>query len=161
VTYARMDGRDVLRYFQPNVFGDSGTDRALRPDYNPIGYEDFRKPSFDEWAPQYRRDGTTAVVPRAPIDAYGRWLHTPRWLLGIGTLLACLAVVAAVVLRRRFELEHRREAFLLLGGGLAVVVGATATSAFVLRYLMPALPLLWAGIALVLSDVLALRRRAA
>ncbi len=157
IRYARMVGHDVVRYFQPGVYGESGTDVTLMGEIQPMAPEPMRVPLVKAWAPRYNYDGKPNL-PDGVVNAYSRWLHTPRWLLGIGTLLAGLAIVASIALRRRFELEHRREAFLLLGSGLALVVGATATSAFVLRYLLPAVPLLWAGIALVLSDVLALRK---
>lgn len=157
VRYTRMIGHDVLRYFQPGVHGESGSDTVLMGEIQPIKPESFRLSTINAWAPRYRDDGKP-YLPDGAVDAYAQWVHTPRWLLGIGTLLAGIGIVASVALRRRFELEHRREAFLLLGAGLALVVGATATSEFVLRYLVPAIPLLWAGIALVLSDVLTLRR---
>ncbi|MDP2709972.1 MAG: phospholipid carrier-dependent glycosyltransferase [Solirubrobacteraceae bacterium] len=156
--YAQMVGADVLRYFRPGVHGESGSDVVLMGEHHPSPSDPARVPILQVWAPRYNHAGGPRL-PDGIVDAYAQTLHTPRWLLGIGTLLAGLATAAAIVLRRRFELEHRREAFLLLGSGLALVVGATATSEFVLRYLMPALPLLWAGIALVLADVLALRRR--
>jgi Dolichyl-phosphate-mannose-protein mannosyltransferase len=157
IRYARMVGHDVVRYFEPGVHGESGSDSVLAGEIQPLPPESFRARTINDWAPRYPENGQPRL-PNGLVDAYARWLHTPRWLLGIGTLLAGLMVVASVVLRRRFALEHRREAFLLLGAGLALVVGATATSEFVLRYLIPAIPLLWAGIGLVLADVLALRR---
>lgn len=153
--YARMVGHDVVRYFEPGAHGESGSDVVLMGERQPGPQGQMRNGVLGAWAPRY---DDKPNLPNGAVDAYARWLHTPRWLLGIGTLLAGVAIVASLALRRRFELEHRREAFLALGSGLALVIGATATSEFVLRYLMPALPLLWAGIALVLHDVLALRR---
>jgi Dolichyl-phosphate-mannose-protein mannosyltransferase len=158
--YARMVGHDVVRYFEPGVHGESGSDAVLMGEIQPLKPEPTRLATIKRWAPRYPVDGKPNL-PDGGVDAYAKWLHTPRWLLGIGTLLAGLAIVGSVALRRRLALEHRREAFLLLGAGIALVVGATATSEFVLRYLIPALPLLWGGIALVLSDVLTLRRDSA
>lgn len=155
IRYARMVGHDVVRYFVPGVHGESGSDVVLMGELQPGPQGPAREEVLRRWAPRY--DAKTNL-PDAVVDAYARWLHTPRWLLGIGTLLAALAIVASIALRGRFELEHRREAFLLLASGLALVVGATATSEFVLRYLIPAVPLLWAGVALVLTDVIALRK---
>ena len=155
--YGRMVGADVARYFLPGVHGESGSDSVLQGEIQPPPADPTHEQSYQRWAPRYDRAGGPRL-PEAAVDAYARWLHTPRWLLGIGTLLAGLAIAASVPLQGRVRLEHRREAFLLLGSGLALVVGATATSEFVLRYLIPALPLLWAGIALVLADMLALRR---
>lgn len=155
VRYARMISHDVLRYFEPGVYGVSGTDDVLQADHQPNTPETQRAGAFKLWAPSY---DTKVSLPRGMVDWYAKWLHTPRWLLGITVLLGGLLLTASIVLRRRFDLVHRREAFLFLGGGIALVVGATATSEFVLRYLMPALPLLWAGVAIVLADVIALRR---
>ncbi|MDX6690797.1 MAG: hypothetical protein QOG15_2254 [Solirubrobacteraceae bacterium] len=155
VRYARMVGHDVVRYFEPGVFGTSGTDDVLQADHQPNNPEPMRAVAFAQWAPSYDNQ---VSLPRGAVNWYARWLHTPRWLLGITVLLGSLLVFASIVLRRRFDLAHRREAFLFLGSGAALVIGATATSEFVLRYLMPAVPLLWTGVAIVLADVIALRR---
>jgi Dolichyl-phosphate-mannose-protein mannosyltransferase len=153
--YARMVGHDVVRYFEPGVYGISGTDDVLQADHQPNNPESIRASAFAAWAPSY---DTKVNLPRGVVDTYAKWLHTPRWLLGITVLLSGLLLTASILLRRRFDLAHRREAFLFLGAGVGLVVGATATSEFVLRYLMPAVPLLWVGVAIVLADVLALRR---
>jgi cobalamin biosynthesis protein CobD/CbiB len=78
---------------------------------------------------------TTAEVraPAGPLRLYGRVAHMPHPLVGITILVALVALVGT----RR----NRAELLLLLGVALAILVGSTATSAFVLRYAVPLYPL--------------------
>jgi hypothetical protein len=152
-TYTRMIGRDMLRYFTPGEKDPDGGDVAVTASVQPLKQDPIRIGSLNAWAPGYDdRPG----LPRGVVNAYGN-IHTPRPVLGLLSLLAAVILAVGIVLPGRSKLPRRREAFLLLGGGLVLVLGATATSAFVFRYLVPSLPLLWAGIALVASDLLDLR----
>jgi hypothetical protein len=153
-TYTRMIGRDMLRYFTPGEASPDGGDIAVTAKVQPLAQDPLRKSTLEEWASGY---DTRTGLPRGAVNAYGNVVHTPRPLLGVLSILAALVLAVAIVLPRRLALPRRREAFLLLGGGLVLVLGATMTSAFVFRYLVPSLPLLWAGIALVASDLLDLR----
>jgi Dolichyl-phosphate-mannose-protein mannosyltransferase len=152
-TYTRMIGRDVLRYFTPGEKDPDGGDVSVTASVQPLPQDPIRRGTLRAWAPGYDDEPD---LPRAAVNAYGN-LHTPRPLLGVLTLLAAVILAIGIVLPKRLKLPHRREAFLLLGGALALVIGATATSAFVFRYLVTCLPFLWAGMALVASDLLDLR----
>jgi hypothetical protein len=74
--------------------------------------------------------------------------------------IASILLALGVILPRWLDMPRRREAFLMLGGGLAMLVGATGTSDYALRYLIPTLPLLCVGITLVLEDFVDAVRRA-
>jgi hypothetical protein len=69
--------------------------------------------------------------------------------------LLVLAGVAGIALRG----PRRRETFLLLGVPLSLLVAATATSDFILRYLVPLVPLLVCGGVAGALDVFACRKR--
>jgi hypothetical protein len=145
--YAEIVTADFLRYFQPGVPSVGRTaDRALRLDA-PTG----RPPVAGAGRPP--RSGTLAYALRRYQDV----AHTPRWLLG-PLVLATLAVLLLAFARRfRPLLRRRAEAALFTGAGLAMLLGASATSGFILRYLIPAMPLLVCGGVLAVSDLVALR----
>ena len=73
-------------------------------------------------------------------------------------LLVALPLALAVVALRRRGARRLPEVALLSGSGVALIAGATLTSAFVVRYMVPALPLLAAGAALAVAELAALRR---
>jgi hypothetical protein len=58
-------------------------------------------------------------------------------------------------------MPHRREIWLLTGTSIAILIGATATSEFVLRYLVPVAPLLLAGGVAAIVDMTGLLRQRA
>src|SRR4029453_15545580 len=66
-----------------------------------------------------------------------------------------------VFTRGRMRMSHRREIWLLTGTSIAILIGATATSEFVLPYLVPVAPLLLAGGVAASVDVARLLRRRA
>ena len=95
--------------------------------------------------------------PAKRVRDYHQTVHTPRPLMG-GLALAALAallvsIVAALV--GRAPLPRRREVFLLSGAALAMLLGTAATSDFVLRYLIPVVPLLVCGGVAACADLLA------
>lgn len=87
------------------------------------------------------------------------WLTRAVPALHYGPVLALLVVatVAALIVglvgRNRHQLPQRQEAFLLTGMGLAMLLGATATSEFIVRYLVPSVPLLVCGGTLALAEL--------
>jgi hypothetical protein len=56
-----------------------------------------------------------------------------------------LALATAAIGRGRAPMPRSRETFLLTGAALAMLLGSAATSEFVLRYLIPVVPLLVCG----------------
>jgi hypothetical protein len=145
--YAGLVGADLLRYVEPGASTPGGSDSAITLPAAPGAV--FDPATRDQYFPDYR---PAASAPAGLARAYADVFHFPRPLLVV--LVAAPLVLLA--LRRG---AHLAEVLLLSGSGIALVVGATATSAFVIRYLVPALPLLIAGAALAVSDLVAQRPR--
>jgi hypothetical protein len=152
LVYTRMVGRDVIRYFDPTDDSETGIlDLPMLPAPVPPTHVATSERLLHDFEPTKR-------APAGLLGAYAHVIHLPRPLLGVLSLVAALLLAAALIGGRRFALGHRSEALLLLGGGLSLLVGATATSDFVLRYMLPGIPILLCGIVLVLKDAAALRR---
>ncbi len=99
--------------------------------------------------------------PAKRVRDYHEVAHTPRPVMGALALAAVAALLASAVaaLLRRAPLPRRREVFLLSGAALAMLLGSAATSDFVLRYLIPVVPLLVCGGVAACADLLALAAR--
>ena len=80
-------------------------------------------------------------------------LHTPRWLMAIFAVCALAATVMAVARRGRTNTGNTAEAAFLVGAGLLILLGSAATSGFVLRYLIPEVPLLVCGGVLAIHEL--------
>ena len=145
--YAEMVADDVLRYFQPGVMSVGNSDEGLKLAL-PV--------SGQPLAPGQRGSNTTPARPGTlayQLRRYQDLIHTPRWLLGPLAIAALLAVVLAAFRRNRAVMAHGREVMLLAGAGLAMLVGSVATSEFIVRYLIPFVPLLISGGILALTDL--------
>jgi dolichyl-phosphate-mannose-protein mannosyltransferase len=139
--YARAVSSDFLRYFYPGRMSRGNSDLALTlPESGRIvrSNELIRDRYFPAYEPQVHE-------PAALVRSYQQRLHTPRWLMGVLALAALLALAAAAIVRGRVPMLHSRETFLLTGAALAMLLGSAATSEFVLRYLIPAVPLILGG----------------
>jgi hypothetical protein len=157
LTYARMVASDFLRYFEPGVESRYISDSALSlPASGALMQLD----------PRVKRAFFPQVVsrvhePAGLVRAYHRVVHTPRWLLGCLMVLVTFGLLLPVFTRGRMRMPHRREIWLLTGTAIAILIGATATSEFVLRYLVPVAPLILAGGVAASVDVARLLRRRA
>jgi hypothetical protein len=154
VRYARAVASDFLRYFNPGRMSRGNSDLALiLPEEGRIvrRNEMIRDRYFPTYQPQVHE-------PAAFVRSYQHRLHTPRWLMAALALAALLALAAAAVGRARAPMLHRRETFLLTGAALAMLLGSAATSEFVLRYLIPAVPLLVCGGVAACADLVELVR---
>jgi Dolichyl-phosphate-mannose-protein mannosyltransferase len=128
--YAELVASDFSRFFQPGVM-----------------------------SPGVRSDELLLLPGRERLmRRYEDGLHTPRWLLGpLG--VAALAALLLAAFPSRFPIPHRGEIFLLMGSALAMLLGAAATNGFIVRYLVPTVPLILSAGALAVNDLLALRTR--
>ena len=79
--------------------------------------------------------------------------------MGLFGAIGLIALVLAAALRNRVHFVHHRETFLLTGSALAMLLGSTATSEFIVRYLIPTVPLLTCGGILALMDLARAVRR--
>ncbi|MEA2398045.1 MAG: hypothetical protein QOK25_1601 [Thermoleophilaceae bacterium] len=147
LAYAELVSRDLLHYFELNALA-TPSDHVMTLRGQPATAGPFFNSAVAaRYFPGFRpRAHTYASAARAYVSA----IHFPGPLLAL-LLLAPLALIP-LRLRGR-QLRHAAEVFLLTGGAAAMLVGATATSAFVVRYLMPTLPLFLAGAALALADL--------
>jgi hypothetical protein len=139
--YAREVASDFLRYFYPGQMSQGNSDLALTlPESGRI----VRRNELirDRYFPDY---DAQVHAPAGLMRGYQQLLHTPRWLMGMLSLAALIALLTAAVGGRRAPMPRRRETFLLAGAALMMLLGSAATSEFILRYLIPAVPLLVCG----------------
>jgi hypothetical protein len=150
--YARIVVSDFLRYFRPGVMSRGNSDLALiLPERGRLvrRNEQIR----DRYFPDYRPE---VQPPAALMRGYQDRIHTPRWLVGMLAVASLVVLLLAGVAWRRVSLPHRREVFLLTGSALTMLLGSAATSEFVLRYLVPVVPLLVCGGLIASLDLAAL-----
>jgi hypothetical protein len=151
-TYTQMVGRDVLRYFDPTDQSETGV-LMLKDLPTPIPPDHLvmQQGSMPGYHPT-RRAAAGLLSDWSRVD------YAVRPVLGLFGALALGFTLVGIVGGRWVAVPRRREEFLFLGAGWLLVVGATATSAFVLRYMLPAVPLLIIGIAFALDDAISLSR---
>jgi hypothetical protein len=155
--YAQLVWDDFVRFFTPGARARGNSDLAVAlPQFGRLVRRN--EIARDRWFPGF----VPHVQPPAKrVRDYHQRVHVPRPLMG-ALALAALAELAlgavALALRRRLP-PRRREVFLLAGAALAMLLGTAATSEFVLRYLIPAVPLLVCGGVAAAADVTALAAR--
>jgi hypothetical protein len=141
--YAELVWEDFLRYFTPAAHSRGNSDLAVAlPQFGRIVRRN--EIARDRWFPGF----VPHVHPPAKrVRDYHERVHVPRPLIGALAIAALLqlAIAAAAFALRRPPPPRRREVFLLAGAGLAMLLGTAATSEFVLRYLIPVVPLLVCG----------------
>jgi hypothetical protein len=153
LAYARIVSRDFAKYFEPGVGSGGDSDAAIslpahpRKD-PPMINERVRAEYFPGYQPDLHAGAAGA-------RRYQVVAHTPRALIALCVLATLAALIAAAFRRKRYGLDRWPEAFLLTGMGVAMLVGSVATSAFIVRYLVPTVPLIVCGGALALADLLA------
>ena len=141
--YGNLVWDDFTKYFDADAVSRGNSDLAVQlPQFGRlVGNNEVAR---DRWFPGF----VPHVQPPAKrVRAYHRAVHTPRPVMGALALaaVAALLVSGVAALLRRTPLPRRREVFLLSGAALAMLLGTAATSEFVLRYLIPVVPLLVCG----------------
>jgi 4-amino-4-deoxy-L-arabinose transferase-like glycosyltransferase len=142
LAYATTAAADFLRFFDPTASAYSDPDGATVtfPSAPLTGW--LSAPVRNRYLPHY--------IPRVhwPAPAllqYQRYCPDPRLVLGGLTVFAFLALLAPILTLGRLQVEHRPEILLLTGSGLAMLLASAAFVAFVVRYLVPAIPLITCG----------------
>lgn len=154
--YLNAVAGDYLRFFEPGAMS------LVRTYDDPITFpRSRRRPGGGTVQRMYYPDYTGAVhSPAGVLTRYQRVVHTPRWLLAALALAGLAVVLLAAVPSLRDRLPRRREVFLLVGGGLTLLLPA-ALNHFEVRYLLPSVPLIVSGGVLALYDIAGLRHRRA
>ena len=145
--YARMVATDFGRFFVPGQGSRGPSDRAISFPAAPVTTPPtFLAAARDRLVPGYEpaARAPASTVLRAWADVYS----VPRALLA---LLLAIAVAGAALRGA----AHRRPVVLLAGSALALLAGSVMTSEFIVRYLLPVVPLLAAAAALGGADLLA------
>lgn len=144
--YARMVATDFGHFFVPGEGSRGASDRAITFPAAPVRTPPtFLAAQRDRLVPGYEpRVRAGAPVLRAWADVYS----APRALLA---LLVAIALAGAAVRGA----THRRPVLLLAGSALALLAGSVMTSEFIVRYLLPAVPLVACAAALGGADLLA------
>lgn len=142
MAYAETVTTDFLRFFDPtaSAYSDSDGSTVTFPPAPLTGWLSI--PVRNRYLPRY--------VPRVHWPAslllqYQKYCPDPRLVLAALTILALLAWLAPVLSFGRLQVRHRPEILLLTGSGLAMLLASAALVAFVVRYLIPAVPLLLCG----------------
>jgi hypothetical protein len=152
--YAELVRDDFLRYFTPGARARGNSDLAVAlPQFGRIVRRN--EIARDRWFPGF----VPHVSPPAKrVRDYHERVHVPRPLMAALAIVALLelSVAAGAFALRRAPPPRRREVFLLAGAALAMLLGTAATSEFVLRYLIPVVPLLVGGGAAAAADLFAL-----
>ena len=142
--YAEVVATDLLRFFVPgrmSPYGPSGNAPILFPER---ARDKFFRPRLGD-AYFAVRAAPDIHPPSAAVREYQRWIHTPRWLFGAWALAGVLTLLLGLSSRLRPALKRRPEVFLLMGSGLAILLGTVATAGFSVRYLVPLAPLFVCG----------------
>ncbi len=155
-TYVGMVASDFASYFVPGRASPAASDAAITFPDRPRTESPFMNTALrDAYEPGYQ---PAVRAPAGAVRAYARVAHVPRWLLAIAALAALAGLVAAVVNRGRGGFRRAPEVMLFSGSALLMLAGATATSAFVVRYVVPLVPLLLIGGAAAAADLVQWRR---
>ena len=148
---------ETLRFFRPGEMSRvAAYDEPILFPEDPRPVEAVAEGAREAYAPGYV---PRAGAPARTLAAYGRLLHTPRWLVGLLVLATLAALVACASARWRPVLRHRRASFLLVGSALALLVGSALTH-FEPRYLVPVVPLVLVGGGLAVWDLASAALRA-
>jgi hypothetical protein len=152
--YTRLVVRDTFRYFEPGRASQGRSDAAIRLPEKPRLTAPWVEPSVrDRFLPGFRPQ---VHEPSALARAYSALVRVPRPLLGLMLLLPLFLVPFALRGARAGRPSRLPEALLLSLSALAMLAGPAATSGFIVRYLVPVVPLIVCAGALSVADIRAL-----
>jgi hypothetical protein len=149
--YVRIVARDTLRYFEPGVASEGRSDAAIRLPARPRTGLPWLNPQLrDRYLPGFQPE---VHAPASLARAYASVFRIPRPLLALLILLPLCLVPLARRAPPDGRPQHLPEALLLSLAALAMLVGPAATSGFIVRYLVPAVPLIVCAGALGVHDL--------
>jgi Dolichyl-phosphate-mannose-protein mannosyltransferase len=158
LAYADTAAADFLRFFDPTASAYSDPDGATVtfPTAPLTGW--LSASARNRYLPRY---APRVHWPARVLAQYQKYFPDPRLVLGVLTVAALLAALAPILSLGRLQVRHRPEIFLLTGSGLAMLLASAALVAFVVRYLIPAVPLLTCGGVVAARELIYARRRRA
>jgi hypothetical protein len=152
LAYAGVVLGDFAGFFTPGRSSPAASDVAITFTKDPRTQPPFMNTRMRA---RYERSYHPAVhAPAGVLRGYAKVFHMPRWLLAVAVLL----VLAQLVLVRRRRFAHTPEVLLLATAALLMLLGSVSTSAFVIRYVVPAAPLLLLAGAASASELARARR---
>lgn len=142
LAYARIVAADFLRFFDPtaSAYSDSDGSTVTFPSAPLNGW--LSAPVRDRYLPGYV---SRVRWPASALVQYQKYSPDPRLLLGVLTAAALVAFLSPILSLGRLRIGWRPEILLFTGSGLAMLLASAAFVAFVVRYLIPAIPLLACG----------------
>ena len=146
--YTELVLRDFKNYFVPGRrTGSRAEDLPTAPERgtNELGKRVLAH-HFSRYEPRRYRSETF-------LSRLERWLHTPRWLMALFAGCGLAVLTVAVIRRGRRSRGNRGSALFLLGSGVLTLLGSAAISGFVLRYVVPEVPLLVCGGVLAIHEL--------
>ncbi len=151
LAYAHVAAADFLRFFDPRAIPHNDPDgvTVTFPSSPLLGwvYGSYR----DRYLPGYK---ARVRWPAPLLVQYQKRFPDPRLLLGVLSIVALVALLAPVLPLGHLDVRRRAEIFLLTGSGIAMLLASAAFVAFVVRYLIPAIPLLISGGILAVNELL-------
>jgi dolichyl-phosphate-mannose-protein mannosyltransferase len=149
--YAGLVVRDTLRYFAPGVASPGRSDAAITLlSYPRLGPPWLNTTVRDRLLPGFQPE---VHAPSSLARAYAAVVRIPRPLLGIAILLSLCLVPIALRAPPGARPPHTPEALVLSLSTMAMLVGPVATSGFIVRYLVPTVPLIVCAGALAVHDL--------
>jgi hypothetical protein len=153
--YAAMVASDFVGYFTPGRASPGTSDVALTFPKEARGGPFLDAKARARYEPGYE---PAVHAPAGVLRGYAKVFHQPRWLLALALLAVLAQALLALSARWRRRLTRTPEVLLLGGVAVAMLLGATTTSAFVIRYLVPVAPLLLLAGATAVTDLVSARR---
>jgi 4-amino-4-deoxy-L-arabinose transferase-like glycosyltransferase len=153
--YAGLVLGDFAGYFTPGRSSPAGSDTAIALSTSPRTTPPFFNRAIrDRYEPSYK---PAVHPPASALHTYAKVFHMPRWLLALALLASLGQGLLALIPRWRRAFTRTPEVLLLSGSAVLMLLGASASSAFVIRYLVPVAPFLLLGGATAVRDLLSAR----
>jgi hypothetical protein len=151
IAYTGLVVRDTLRYFAPGIGSPGRSDAAI----SLVSYPRLGPPWMNTTVRDRLLPGFQPQVhePSSLARAYAAVVRVPRPLLAVMILLALVLVPIGLRAPPGKRPPHLPDAVAMALAALAMLVGPAATSGFIVRYLIPTVPLIVCAGALAVHDL--------
>jgi hypothetical protein len=156
VAYTGLVARDTLRYFVPGAASAGRSDTALElPEEPRVNLPWLDTEVRDRFFPDFEPE---VHAPAGLARAYAGVARVPRPLLGLLVLLPLALIPFALRGPPERRPRHLPAALMLSLAAIAMLLGPAATSGFIVRYMVPVVPLIVCAGALALDDAIRIGR---